>query len=45
MDYDEKTLKAFLKEGGQEKIAPIEKLSIKSKELIGREGEIVVLSY
>jgi L-ascorbate metabolism protein UlaG (beta-lactamase superfamily) len=44
MDYDEKTLKAFLKEGGQEKVAPIEKLTIKAKELIGREGEIVVLS-
>jgi len=44
MDYDEKTLKAFLKEGGQEKVAPIEKLTIKAKDLIGREGEIVVLS-
>jgi len=44
MDYDEKTLKAFLKEAGQEKITPIEKLTIKAKELIGREGEIVLLS-
>jgi len=44
MDYDEKTLKAFLKEAGQEKVVPIEKLTIKAKELIGREGEIVVLS-
>lgn len=44
MDYDEKTLKAFLKEGGQEKKEPIDKLTIKAKELIGREGEIVVLS-
>lgn len=44
MDYDSLTLKAFLKEAGQEKIAPIEKLTIKAKELIGREGEIVVLS-
>ncbi|MFA5827673.1 MAG: MBL fold metallo-hydrolase [Candidatus Paceibacterota bacterium] len=44
MDYDEKTLKAFLKEAGQEKVAPIEKLTIKEKELAGREGEIVVLS-
>ncbi|MFA6354839.1 MAG: MBL fold metallo-hydrolase [Candidatus Paceibacterota bacterium] len=44
MDYDEKTLKAFLKEGGQDKVSPIDKLTIKSKELIGREGEIVVLS-
>lgn len=44
MDYDEKTLKAFLKEGGQEKVSAIEKLTIKAKELVGREGEIVVLS-
>lgn len=43
MDYDEKSLKAFLKEGGQEKVIPIEKLTIKAKELAGREGEIVVL--
>ena len=44
MDYDSVTLKAFLKEAGQEKVAPIEKLTIKAKELALREGEIVVLS-
>jgi L-ascorbate metabolism protein UlaG (beta-lactamase superfamily) len=44
MDYDDKSLKAFLKEGGQDKANPIEKLTIKAKELIGKEGEIVVLS-
>jgi L-ascorbate metabolism protein UlaG (beta-lactamase superfamily) len=44
MAYDEKTLKAFLKEGGQDKVSPIDKLTIKAKDLIGREGEIVVLS-
>ena len=44
MDYDDKSLKAFLKEGGQDKVAAIDKLTIKAKELIGREGEIVVLS-
>lgn len=43
MDYDEKTLKAFLKEAGQEKVVPIEKLTIKAKELAGKEGEVVVL--
>jgi len=43
MDYDEKTLKAFLKEAGQEKVLPIDKLTIKSKELVGREGEVIVL--
>ncbi len=44
MDYDEKNLKAFIKESGQEKIIPIDKLTIKSKELAGREGEIIILS-
>ena len=44
MDYDDKTLKAFLKEGGQDKVSPVDKLTIKAKDLIGREGEIVVLS-
>ena len=44
MDYDDKSLKAFLKEGGQDKVVSIDKLTIKAKELIGREGEIVVLS-
>ena len=44
MDYESSDLKAFLKEGGQEQVKPIEKLTIKAKELIGREGEIVVLS-
>lgn len=44
MDYDEKTLKAFLKEAGQDKVASIDKLTIKAKELVGREGEVIVLS-
>lgn len=44
MEYDSPTLKAFLKEGGQDKVVGIEKLTIKAKELIGREGDIVVLS-
>ncbi len=44
MEYDTATLKAFLKEGGQEKVVPVEKLTIKAKELVGRQGDIVVLS-
>lgn len=44
MDYNDVTLKAFLKEAGQEKLVPIEKFTVKEKELAGREGEIVVLS-
>lgn len=44
MDYDEKTLKSFLKEGGQDNVKPEEKITLKAKDLIGREGEIFVLS-
>lgn len=44
MNFDEKSLKAFLKEGGDEGIKSIEKLTIKKKDLEGKEGEIVVLS-
>ena len=44
MYYDDKTLKTFLKEGGQDEIKPIDKLTIKSKDVVGQEGEIVVLS-
>lgn len=43
MDYNEKSLKEFLKEAGQDKLSAIEKLAIKAKDLIGREAEVVVL--
>lgn len=43
MNYDDKSLKAFLKEGGEEAVSPIEKLTIKKKDLEGKEGEIIVL--
>jgi len=43
MDYDEKSLKAFLKEVGEEKAEIVEKLTLKSKDLDGKEGEVVVL--
>lgn len=44
MDYDEKSLKIFMKEAGIEKSSPVDKFTIKAKELVGREGEVVVLS-
>lgn len=44
MNFDDKSLKAFLKEGGEEGVKPIEKLTIKKKDLEGKEGEIIVLS-
>ncbi|MDB5266486.1 MAG: hypothetical protein JWN89_301 [Parcubacteria group bacterium] len=43
MHYTEKTLAQFLKEGGEEKNAPADKLVLKKKDLEGKEGEIVVL--
>lgn len=44
MHYDDKTLKAFLKEAGAEGTKAEEKLTIKKKELEGKESEVVVLS-
>ncbi|OGI94945.1 hypothetical protein A2917_01945 [Candidatus Nomurabacteria bacterium RIFCSPLOWO2_01_FULL_42_17] len=43
MDYDEKSLKLFLKEMGEEKAEVVEKLTLKLKDLEGKEGEVVVL--
>jgi L-ascorbate metabolism protein UlaG (beta-lactamase superfamily) len=43
MDYDPGTLKAFLKEMGEEKAEVVDKLTIKRKDLEGKEGEVVVL--
>jgi hypothetical protein len=37
-------LKKFLKEAGKESIKPIDKLTIKKKDLEGKEGEVVILS-
>ncbi len=42
--YDEKTLKQFLKEAGAEGVKPVEKLTIKPRDVAGKEGEVVVLS-
>ena len=44
MDYDDSSLKVFLKEMGEEKIGAIDKLTLKRKDLEGKEGEVVVLS-
>ena len=43
MDYDEASLKAFLKETAEEKAEVVDKLTIKLKDLEGKEGEVVVL--
>ncbi len=43
MDYDDATLKAFLKEMGDEKAEVVEKLTLKRKDLDGKEGEVIVI--
>ncbi len=40
---DKNALKEFLKEGGQESIKPVDKLTLKKKDLEGKEGEIIVI--
>lgn len=44
MDYDSASLKAFLKEAGEEKVEPLEKLTIKKKDLEGKDADVVVLT-
>ena len=43
MHYDDKSLKAFLKEAGAEGTKAEEKLTIKKKDLEGKESEVIVL--
>jgi L-ascorbate metabolism protein UlaG (beta-lactamase superfamily) len=44
MAYTEQSLKAFLKEAGSEGMKPLDKLTVKKKDLQDKEGEIFVLS-
>ncbi len=43
MDYTESSLKIFLKEMGEEKVEKVDKLTLKRKDLDGKEGEVMVL--
>lgn len=43
MVHDEKVLKKFLDEAGNDSQKPVDKLTIKKKDLVGREGDVVVL--
>ncbi len=43
MHYNDTALKAFFKEEGIEPIKPVEKLTVKKKDLLAMESEIVVL--
>lgn len=42
MDYNEQSLPIFLKEAGSEKVEPVEKLTIKRKDIEGKLGEVVL---
>lgn len=41
--YDDKSLKQFLKEAGED-VKPVEKLTLKPRDVMGYESEVVVLS-
>ena len=41
--YDAAHLKSFLKEEGEESMKPVDKLTLKKKDLEGKEGEVIVL--
>lgn len=43
MDYDDITLKSFLKEIGEEKAEVVDKITLKRKDLEGKESEVIVL--
>ncbi len=40
---DKNSLKTFLKEAGEESSKPVDKLTLKKKDLEGKDGEVVVL--
>jgi L-ascorbate metabolism protein UlaG (beta-lactamase superfamily) len=40
---DKNALKIFLKEAGEEAVKPVDKLTLKKKDLDGKEGDVVVL--
>lgn len=41
--YDDKSLKQFLKEAGEEGVKPVDKLTLKRKDLADMDGDVVVL--
>lgn len=41
--YNEKSLKQFLKEAG-ESVSPVDKLTLKVRDVVGKENEVIVLS-
>lgn len=43
MIHDEKMLKKFIDEAGNDSQKPVDKLTLKKKDLIGKEGEVITL--
>ena len=43
MDYDKDSLKLFLKESGAEGTQPVDKLTVKKKDFIGKQGAVVII--
>ncbi|MFM2374659.1 MAG: hypothetical protein RLZZ234_654 [Candidatus Parcubacteria bacterium] len=43
MQYDKDSLKLFLKEAGAEDVKPEEKLTVKKKDILTMEGQVVIL--
>jgi hypothetical protein len=41
--YDDKSLKQFIKEAGAEGVKPVDKLTIKPRDVAGKESEVVIL--
>lgn len=44
MDYTKDNLKTFLKEAGEDKVEPLDKLTIRRKEIEAKEGDVIVLA-
>ena len=43
--YDDKSLKQFLKEAGEEGTKPVDKLTVKPRDVADKQNEVVVLSF
>jgi len=43
MDYEKDSLKEFLKESGADGVKPVDKLTVKKKDVDGKSGEIIVI--
>ncbi len=44
MDYTKESLKQFLKEAGEDAVEPLDKLTIRRKEIEAKEGDVIVLA-